>query len=64
MRLRVYISAGKSLEERHIDWHPSTPTQVTVCTDGNFNASLVDLEIAIKIIKAAQEIIKKVSERR
>lgn len=58
IRLRIFIPGGKALEERHLDWNPSIPTQVDICTDGRFSTNHKDLETALKIIKAAQEVTK------
>lgn len=58
IRLRIFIPGGKSLEERHLDWSPSTPTQIDICTAGRFTTNTKDLETAIKIIKAAQGVTR------
>lgn len=58
IRLRIFVPTNKALEECHIDWSSSTPTQVDICTDSRFTTNHKDLETAIKIIRAAQEVTK------
>ena len=60
IRVLIFIPGGKALEERHLEWSPSTPTQVDICTDGRFSTNSKDLETALKIIRAAQEVTRPV----
>lgn len=58
IRLRIYIPGGKAPRERYLEWLPSTPTQIGIFPHGSNPTNHKDLETALKIIKAAQEVTK------